>query len=115
MLVARGLSAAIVVALGLSIVPGLDWLFQLVYALILGLGAASLRWWPIAIVLLLPLWAWLDYTIEPFDDPRSVDSAGAAALFALLFAVPLGAVAFALGRGLRAFALVLGKRNSPSS
>ncbi|HXH87634.1 MAG TPA: hypothetical protein VNI55_03415 [Gaiellaceae bacterium] len=115
MVLARGLAAGILAALGLALVPGIDWAFQLVYPLALALGAASVRWWPIAILLLLPLWSGLDYAIEPFEESDSVDSAGEAALFGLLIAVPIGAVAFAVGKALRAFALALGSQQNSSS
>lgn len=115
MVLARGLAAGIVAALGLALIPGIDWAFQLVYPLTLALGAASIRWWPIAIVLLLPLWAGLDYAIEPFEESDSVDSAGEATLLAFALAVPFGAVAFAVGKALRSFALALGARNTPPS
>jgi len=115
MLLARGLALAIVASLALSLIPGVNWIFQFVYPLILALGAASVRWWPIAIVLLLPVWAGLDYAIEPFADSDSVDSAGEAAFFGLVLAAPIGAAAFGLGKILRAFALALGARNTSSS
>jgi len=112
-LLARGLAAAIVAALGLALVPGADWAFQFVYPLMLALGAASLRWWPVLIVLVLPFWAALDYAIDPYEDSE-IDSSAGAALFALYVPVPVSLVAFALGKGLRAFALALGARNRPS-
>lgn len=112
MLLARGLAAAILAALGLALVPGADWAFQLVYPLTLALGAASARWWPILGAFVLPLWAALDYAIEPYQDSDSIDSSGAAALFALVVPVPVSLVAFALGKGLRAFALALGSRQA---
>ena len=110
MLLARGLAAAILAALGLALVPGADWAFQLVYPLALALGAASTRWWPILGALALPLWAALDYAIEPYEDSGSIDSAREAALFGFLVPVPVSLAAFALGKGLRAFALALGSR-----
>ncbi len=113
MVLSRGLAAAIVAALGLALLPGVDWAFQLVYALALALGAASLRWWPVLIVLVLPFWAALDYAIDPYEDSE-IDSSLEAALVALLVPVPISVVAFALGKGLRAFALALGARNRPS-
>ena len=115
MLLARGLAAGIVAALALSVLPELGWAFQFVYPLILALGAASVRWWPVAIVLLLPAWAGLDYAVEPFAESDGVDSAGEAALYGLVLAAPIGAAAFALGKILRAFALALGSRNAPSA
>ncbi len=113
MLLARGLAAAILAALGLALVPGADWAFQLVYPLTLALGAASARWWPILGAFVLPLWAALDYAIDPYDDVE-VDSSAGAALLVLYVSVPISLVAFGLGKGLRAFALALGARNTDS-
>ncbi len=114
MLLARGLALALGSALGLALVPGADWAFQLVYPLVLALGAASLRWWPSLIVVVLPFWAALDYAIDPYEDSE-IDEPVGAALFALLVPVPVSLVAFALGKGLRGFALALGSRNAPPS
>ncbi|MCP9484548.1 MAG: hypothetical protein MSC30_01690 [Gaiellaceae bacterium MAG52_C11] len=113
MTLAHGLAAAVVAALGLALVPGADWAFQFVYPLMLALGAASLRWWPALIVLVLPLWAALDYAIEP-SEALDVDDPLGAAVVALLLVVPISLAAFALGKGVRAFALALGARNRPS-
>ena len=112
MLLARGLALAIVAALGLSLVPDADWAFQFVYPLMLALGAASLKWWPALIVVVLPFWAALDYELDPYEGVE-IDSALEASLVALLVSVPVSLAAFAIGKGLRAFALALGSRNRP--
>ncbi len=114
MLLARGLAAGIAAALGLALVPGADWAFQLVYPLVFALGAASLRWWPILIVVVLPFWAALDYAIDPYEG-EEIESSADAAVLALIVSVPVSLAAFALGKGMRAFALALGSRNRPPS
>ena len=113
MALARGLALAILASLGVALLPGGDWAFQFVYPLLLGLGAASLRWWPALIVVVLPLWAALDYRLDPYEG-EEIDGSFEAGLVALLVSVPVSLGVFAIGKGLRAFALALGARNRPS-
>ncbi len=111
----RALAAAFVVALAVSVAPGADWAFQLAYPLLLALGAVGRRWWPVALVLLIPVAAGLDYGIGTPPESDSVDNGWQAALFALAIGVPIGIAVFALGRAVRALGLALGKRRDSSS